>query len=495
MHLSKQLTGTLNGQQNNMTTEYEPVIGLEVHAQLLTKSKLFCSSSAVFGAAPNHNIDPLSTGQPGALPVLNKLAVEFAVRAGLATHCTIHEKSVFARKNYFYPDLPKGYQISQYDEPICTNGYIDCAVDGTTMRINIQRIHMEEDAGKSIHDLGSSAVSHVDLNRAGVPLIEIVSGPDLRTATQSTAYLKTLRAILMYLEICDGNMQEGSLRCDANISVRPRGTEKFGTRAELKNLNSFRYVEKAINYEIARQIAVIEGGDKVVQETRLWDEKENKTKSMRGKEEAHDYRYFPDPDLPPLVISSSWINEIKNALPELPEQKIERYQKELELTEYDARVLTGDKAIAEFFETAIKEHNSPKKIANWITTELLGHLNKLGEELDECKIRPHHIAGLVKLIDDGTISGKIAKKIFAEMYESGTAPAIIVEKQGLKQISDSGELEKIVDDIITKETKNVELYKSGKTGVMGFFVGQVMKATKGQANPQLVNELLRKKLD
>ncbi len=475
-------------------SDFEAVIGLEVHAQLLTRSKLFCGCATTFGSAPNSNICPVCTGQPGALPALNRRAIELAIRAGIATHCTIAERSVFARKNYFYPDLPKGYQISQYEYPLCEHGYVDCAMEDGVKRVSITRIHVEEDAGKSIHDIGASEVSHVDLNRACVPLIEIVSGPDIRSPKEASTYLKMLRTILMYLEACDGNMQEGSLRCDANVSVRPRGSETFGTRAELKNLNSFRFVERAIQYEIDRQIALIQDGGAVIQETRLWDDKVGKSFSMRGKEEAHDYRYFPDPDLPPLFVESRWVDAVRQALPELPEQKVARYIQEYGLSEYDARVLTAEKAMAVFFETAVAAHSSPKKIANWITTELQGKLNATGETIEQVKCSAAHVAKLIQLIESGAISGKIAKTVFEDMLTSGKDPEQIVAAQGLTQVSDTGAIEGIIDLVLSKNPGQVSDYQSGKTNLFGFFVGQVMKESKGKANPQLVNELLRKKL-
>lgn len=473
---------------------FEAVIGLEVHAQLLTQSKLFCGCPTTFGKAPNSNICPVCTGQPGALPVLNRRAVEYAMRAGLALHCGIAELSVFARKNYFYPDLPKGYQISQFELPLCTAGHLDCVHEGTTKRITIQRIHMEEDAGKLLHDFGSVDHSHVDLNRSSVPLIEIVSGPDLRTPEEATTYLKTLRNILMYLGICDGNMQEGSLRCDANISVRRSSDAPLGTRTELKNLNSFRFVEKAIYYEIDRQIEVIEAGEKVIQETRLWNEKSNKTESMRGKEEAHDYRYFPDPDLLPLRVDAQWINAIRSELPELAEAKVARYVSTFGLKEYDARVLTQEKSLAEYFEAAVTMHHAPTLLANWITTELMGRMHADNCGLANIKITPGHLGQLIGLIEAGTISGKIAKTVFEEMYASGKDPEAIVNAKGLVQMSDASQLEGIIDSILAANAKNVAAFKAGKQQVLGFFVGQIMKETKGQANPRLVNELLRKKL-
>jgi len=478
-----------------MSTEFECVIGLEVHAQLLTKTKLFCNCPTTFGAPPNSHICPVCTGQPGALPVLNRKAVEFAIRAGLATHCTIDEHSVFARKKYFYPDLPKGYQISQYDRPICREGVVEIEWNDQIKSIQLIRIHMEEDAGKLVHDYGNPDASHVDLNRACVPLIEIVSGPDIRSAQEAVVYLKTLRNILMYLEVCDGNMQEGSLRCDANVSVRPKGESKLGTRTELKNLNSFRSVERAIEFEIKRQIEVIEDGEKVIQETRLWDDAKQESRSMRGKEEAHDYRYFPDPDLMPVTVTQEWIEDILSTLPELASAKAARFVKDYGIPEYDARILTAEKALAHYYEEALKHYNQPKKIANWIITELLGRLNANNATIEDAKIKPTQIAALVKLIDDDVISGKIAKDVIVEMFDTGNDPEAIVKAKGLVQVSDTGAIEAAIADILAKNPDNVASYKSGKTQVFGFFVGQVIKAMQGKANPKVVNELLRKHLD
>ncbi len=477
-----------------MSAEFEPVIGLEVHAQLLTKTKLFCNCPTIFGAAPNTQICPICTGQPGALPVLNRRAVEFAIRMGLATHCTIDEKSIFARKNYFYPDLPKGYQISQYDRPICRGGIVEIDWDGGIKPIQLIRIHLEEDAGKLVHDYGHPDVSHVDLNRACVPLIEIVSGPDIRSAQEAVVYLKTLRNILVYLEVCDGNMQEGSLRCDANVSIRPRGAEKFGTRTELKNLNSFRSVERAITFEIKRQAAVIESGESVVQETRLWDDAKQETRSMRGKEEAHDYRYFPDPDLMPLTVTQAWIEEILSTLPELAAAKAARFVRDYGIPEYDARILTQEKALAHYYEEALKVYNQPKKIANWIITELLARLNATNGTIEDSKITPVYVAALVKLIDDGVISGKIGKDVIVEMFETGNDPEKIIKTKGLVQVSDVGAIDSAIQDVLSANPDNVAQYKNGKTQVFGFFVGQVIKAMQGKANPKLVNELLKKHL-
>jgi aspartyl-tRNA(Asn)/glutamyl-tRNA(Gln) amidotransferase subunit B len=478
-----------------MTTEFEPVIGLEVHAQLLTKTKLFCGCPTTFGASPNSQICPVCTGQPGALPVLNRKVVEFAIRMGLATHCTIDEKSVFARKNYFYPDLPKGYQISQYDRPICREGTVDIAWDSAVKSIQLIRIHIEEDAGKLVHDYGHVDASHVDLNRACVPLIEIVSGPDICSAQEAVVYLKTLRNILMYLEVCDGNMQEGSLRCDANVSVRPKGSDTLGTRTELKNLNSFRSVERAIEFEIKRQISEIEDGNKIIQETRLWDDNKQESRSMRGKEEAHDYRYFPDPDLMPVAVTQAQIEEILSNLPELAAAKATRFVKDYGIPEYDARILTQEKALAYYYEEALKAHNQPKKIANWIITELLARLNATNASIEDAKIQPAQLAALVKLIDDGIISGKIAKEVIVEMFETGADPETIVKAKGLVQVSDTGAIETTIKDILAKNPDNVASYKAGKAQVFGFFVGQVIKAMQGKANPKLVNELLKKHLE
>lgn len=475
-------------------TAHETIIGLEVHAQLLTRSKMFCACSTGFGAEPNTNICPVCTGQPGALPVINKAAVEMAIKTSLATNCRINKRSIFVRKNYFYPDLPKGYQISQYEYPLAEDGKLTIFYDGKEKDITIVRIHMEEDAGKLTHDYGSDNRSHIDLNRCGVPLIEIVSGPDIRFPAEGVTYLKTVRSVLMYLGVCDGNMQEGSFRCDANLSVRKVGDKKLGTRTELKNLNSFKAIERALGFEMQRQIELIEGGGKVVQETCLWDEQAGKTISMRGKEEAHDYRYFPEPDLNPLVIEDAWISDIKETLPELADERAKRFVSEYKIPEYDARVLTADKPIADYYEEALNNYSSPKKISNWIMTELLRELKNSDREISDCKISPKKLADLVKMIDDSIISGKIAKDLFIEMYSTGMSPDKIVEKRGLKQVSDAGEIEKIIDQVLATETKNVEKYRSGKVQLFGFFVGQVMKATNGKANPKVVNELLKEKL-
>lgn len=472
---------------------FETVIGLEVHAQLATDSKLFSASPNQFGSPPNRNINPVCTAQPGALPVLNRRAVDFAIRAGLATNCQIREVSVFSRKNYFYPDLPKGYQISQFDKPICEGGWLDIEYENEpgvreNKKIRITRIHMEEDAGKSQHMAGFSLV---DLNRAGTPLIEIVSEPDFRSPAEAAAYLKKLRAILQYIEVCDGNMQEGNFRCDANVSVRRIGETKLGTRAELKNLNSFRFLEKAIEYEIHRQINVITSGGRVVQETRLYDSAKNVTQSMRSKEEAHDYRYFPEPDLPPLVVAASWVEKVRGALPELPEAKAQRFVKEFGLPEYDAKVITSAKALAMFYEEAVRHSiEEPKLVSNWLMTEVLRMLKEAEKEIEECPFPAAHLGQLVALIKKGEISSKIAKTVFEEMWASGKAPALIVKEKGLVQVSDPSAIENAVRKVMQGAPDKVAEYRSGKEKLFGFFVGQVMKETQGKANPGMVNDIV-----
>ena len=472
---------------------FEAVIGLEVHAQLATNSKLFSASPRAAGSAPNRNINAVCTAQPGALPVLNRKAVDYAVRAGLATNCKIQRVSVFSRKNYFYPDLPKGYQISQYDLPICLGGWLDIEFENDPgkpekKRVGITRIHMEEDAGKSTHMAGFSLV---DLNRAGTPLIEIVSEPDFRSPQEAAAYLRKLHAILQYIEVCDGNLQEGNFRCDANVSVRPVGVDKFGTRAEIKNVNSFRFVEKAIEYEIFRQISLLNGGGRVVQETRLYDSAKNVTTSMRSKEDAQDYRYFPEPDLPPLLVESERVEKIRAELPELPSQKAARFVSEFGLPEYDAAVLTSTKARANYFEEAVKSSGGePKLVSNWIMGEVLRMLKESEKEIEDCQLPAAYLGGLVKLIKSGEISSKIAKTVFEEMWANPRPPEKVVEEKGLKQVSDSGAIEAAVRKVIADSPKQVAEYRAGKDKLFGFFVGQVMKETKGKANPGMVNDLI-----
>jgi aspartyl-tRNA(Asn)/glutamyl-tRNA(Gln) amidotransferase subunit B len=476
---------------------YETVIGLEVHAHLLTESKIFCGCPTRFGDEPNHNTCPVCMGFPGVLPVLNKKVVEFAIRAGLATNCEIARTSRWARKNYFYPDLPKGYQISQYELPVCERGFLEIESGGARKRIRLTRIHMEEDAGKSIHDVRGD-YSLVDLNRAGVPLLEIVSEPDLRSAEEATAYLKKLRAILQYLEVCDGNMEEGSFRCDANISVRPAGASEFGTKVEIKNLNSFKAVEKALASEIERQIDTLNEGGRLTQETRLWDADREVTRSMRSKEFAHDYRYFPDPDLLPLVIDEKWIAAIKATMPELPDARGQRFIAEYGLPPYDAVLLTSRKDVADYFEAAVKIHSNPKAIGNWVMGDLFRVIKekKLDEALSiaDWPVSAEHLAAMVKMIDEGKISGKIAKVLFPEMLATGAAPEAIVRNKGLEQVSDTGSIESAIDRILAANSKQAADYRAGNEKIFGFFVGQVMKATQGKASPQIVNELLKKKL-
>ena len=477
--------------------KYEPVIGLEVHAQLLTESKIFCGCSTRFGREPNENACPVCAGLPGVLPVLNQRVVEFAIKAGLATHCEIARSSILARKNYFYPDLPKGYQISQYELPICVNGYVDVEVDGAAKRVRLTRIHMEEDAGKNIHDAHGDW-SLVDLNRAGVPLLEIVSEPDLCSREEAGAYLRTLRMMLQYLGICDGNMEEGSFRCDANISVRPQGSDTLGTKIEIKNLNSFRAVERALEFEIERQIDVLSGGGKLVQETRLWDEQREETRTMRSKESAHDYRYFPDPDLLPLKVDEKWIAEIRATLPELPSARKARFLSEYALPAYDADLLTSRKDIADYFEDAVKIHAHPKALSNWIVGDLFRELKdrRLDEHfyITSWPVDARRLARLVQMIDQGKISGRIAKTVFEAMLASQREPEQIVSDKGLEQVSDTGSIETAIDQVLAANPKQVAQYLSGNEKVFGFFVGQIMKATQGRANPRRVNEILREKL-
>ncbi|MGQ0792484.1 MAG: Asp-tRNA(Asn)/Glu-tRNA(Gln) amidotransferase subunit GatB [Deltaproteobacteria bacterium] len=471
---------------------YEPVIGLEVHAQLLTNTKIFCSCSTKFGAEPNSQTCPICLGMPGVLPVLNKKVVEFAIRAAIATGCAVAPNSRFARKNYFYPDLPKGYQISQYEEPLCSGGTLEIEAEGRVKTVRIKRIHLEEDAGKLIHE-DSATQSRVDLNRAGVPLIEIVSEPDIETAEEAVVYLKKLRTILVYIGVCDGNMEEGSLRCDANVSVRLKGTPALGTKAEIKNVNSFRFVQKAIEYEIRRQTAVLESGGRVAQETRLFDSTQGVTYSMRSKEEAHDYRYFPDPDLLPLIVDGEWVRQIADALPELPDAKRIRFTEGYNIPRYDAEVLTASPEVADYFERCVAIYPKPKAFSNWIMTELLRELGA-EEGIGTFKITPARLAELIKLIDDGTISGKIAKDVFAEMLSGDMGAPEIVASKGIRQISDASELESAAAAAIERNPEVVARYRGGQDKLIGFFVGEVMKATRGKANPKLINEILKRLL-
>ena len=476
--------------------KYETVIGLEVHTQLLTKTKIFCGCSTRFGDAPNSNVCPVCLGLPGALPVLNKKVVELAIRASLALNCTVHEHSRFARKNYFYPDLPKGYQISQFELPLATGGHIDIELAGTKKRIGITRLHLEDDAAKNLHEgfSQSATKSYIDYNRGGTPLSEIVSEPDMRAPEEAYAYLTALRQILLYAKISDCNMEEGSLRCDANVSVRLRGASEFGTKVEVKNLNSFRYLQKALEYEVERHIGVLESGGRIIQETRLWNQAEGRTISMRSKEKAQDYRYFPEPDLLPIHVSAEWREEVRKTLPELPEAKRNRFVATYAITPYDAEVLASSQALADFLEATVKAGAAGKAAANWMQSELLRGLNESGKEIGASPVSPVSLAELIKLVESGKISGAIAKKVFATMFESGRAPAEIVAAEGLAQISDTSVLEKAAQEIIAKNPDNVAKYKSGNQGVLQFFIGQLMKATKGQANPQAAGDILRKLL-
>ena len=480
----------------DVATKYEAVIGLEMHVQLGTKTKIFCSCPAEFGASPNSNVCPVCLGLPGALPVLSREAVELAIEAGIALHCKVNPFSRFARKNYFYPDLPKGYQISQYDQPLAEHGYVDIQTETGKKRIGVTRVHMEDDAGKSIHDgfRDSDQYTYVDLNRSGTPLIEIVSEPDMRTSDEAYAYVTELKQVLQYIGVSDCDMEKGQLRCDANVSVRLRGAEKFGTKAEVKNLNSFRFLKMALEYEIERQVGLIEAGEKVVQETRLYNVETGRTVSMRSKEQAHDYRYFPEPDLVPLRVSESWLAQVKARLPELPAERRERYVNEYDLREYDAQVLSLTRETGDYFEAAMKVSGDGRATANWVTGDLMALLKASGKEITESPVRAEHLGELVALINKGELSGKLAKEVLPKMFETGDAASVVMEREGLKQISDSGALEKIVNDVLAGNPKQVEQYKSGKTAVVGFLVGQVMKASRGQANPAAVNELLKARL-
>jgi len=474
--------------------KFIPVIGLEVHAQLKTKSKIFCGCSTRFGAEPNAHTCPVCLGMPGVLPVLNRKVVDDTIMMGLATNCRIAPESIFARKNYFYPDLPKGYQISQYEAPICENGWVNISVDGQSRRIGITRIHMEEDAGKLVHEgaLDSSRASFVDLNRACVPLMEIVSEPDIRSPEEARAYMQTLRDIVVYLGVCDGNLEEGSLRCDANISVMPEGSDTFGTRAEIKNMNSFRFLQQALEYEIDRQIDLIDSGGQVVQETRLFDSDKGVTVSMRGKEEAHDYRYFPEPDLVPIRIDEDWINQIKDQLPELRNEKMRRYVGEMGIPEYDAEVITSDRETAVFFEETVAAGADAKKASNWVMGEYARLIKEKGH--DAAKITPSQLAAIIGLVEANTISGSAAKQVFDEVFTTGKDPKTVLDEKGLAQVSDVGAIEEEVQKILVASPDQVKQYKEGNEKILGYFVGQVMKASGGKANPKVVNEILRRLL-
>lgn len=473
--------------------KYEAVIGLEVHAQLQTNTKIFCGCETRFGEEANTRTCPVCIGMPGVLPVLNKKAVEYIVKTGIATHCTISPYSRFARKNYFYPDLPKGYQISQYELPLCEHGYVEIIVDGKIKRIGITRIHLEEDAGKNLHQTETGS-SLVDLNRAGTPLMEIVSEPDIHTADEASEYLKKLRSILRYIEVSDADMEKGNFRCDANVSIRLAGDKEFGIRAEVKNVNSFKFVQKALEYEIKRQAQILDEGGRVVQETRLFDSAKGATFSMRSKEEAHDYRYFPEPDLVPIVVSKETVSIIAATIPELPDAKRARFVKEYGIPEYDADLLTQSRAMAAYFEEAVKLSSQPKAVSNWMMGELMRLLKTNGKEIDSCPIKPDKLVGMIKMINDGVISIKIAKTVFEEMYTSGKDAVEVVQEKGLVQVSDTGAIVQIIADVIRANPGQAADYKAGKEKLFGFFVGQVMKVSRGQANPDLVNQLLKEKL-
>ena len=478
-------------------TEYEVVIGLEVHAQLLTRSKMFCGCPTAFGGSPNSQTCPVCQGMPGVLPVINRRAIEFAIRTALALHCTINAGCRFARKHYYYPDMPKNYQISQYEEPLAVEGWLEVTVDGAPRRIGIERLHMEEDVGKLIHEgaLETARASLVDFNRSGVPLMEIVSKPDVRSAEEATAYLRALRAILLYLGVCDGNMEEGSFRCDANISLRPRGSKEYGVKVEIKNMNSFKNVQHALEFEARRQAKALAAGERIVQETRLWEADKGYTLSMRSKEYAHDYRYFPEPDLVPLKVEQRWVDQLRTTLPELPVVRQQRFASQYGLPAYDAELLTQSRALADYYEAAVREYPKPKIVSNWVLSELLRELPGDDEAaIARCPIPPKNLARLLALIDDGTISGKIAKDVFEKMYRSGEDAETIVKREGLVQVADAGALAAVVEQVLAANAPAVEDWKKGKKQSLGFLVGQVMKATQGKANPAIVNQLLLEQL-
>ncbi|PIT99625.1 MAG: Asp-tRNA(Asn)/Glu-tRNA(Gln) amidotransferase GatCAB subunit B [Bdellovibrionales bacterium CG10_big_fil_rev_8_21_14_0_10_45_34] len=470
---------------------FEAVIGLEIHAQLLTHSKMFCGCSTEFGKGDNANTCPTCLGMPGALPVLNKKALEFSALIGLGLNCEVRKESVFARKNYFYPDLPKGYQISQFDKPLCENGHLEYLSDGTKKRVRIERAHMEEDAGKSTHH---GTYSVVNYNRSSVPLLEIVSGPDMRGPLEAADYARAVRAILVYLDVCDGNLEEGSMRCDCNVSVRRSGEQKLGTKVEIKNINSFRFIEKALQFEIERQVDAVQSGEKIVQETRLYDPDKNRTFTMRTKEEAHDYRYFPEPDLLPVVIDEAFMNEVRAKLPELPLQKAYRFQKEYEIPEYDAFVLTQSRELADYFELVARSTENPKISSNWVMVELLAKLNEQKMGITRSPVPASALAGLINLMQKGVISGRTAKDVFAEMFETGASAEQIIKEKGLAQISGNDEIKKVIQEVFVNSPNQLAQYRSGKDKLFGYFVGQVMKATSGQANPEVTNELLKEML-
>jgi len=481
-----------------MTRTWQLVVGLEVHAQLLTRSKIFCGCPTTFGGEPNTHVCPVCLGMPGVLPALNRQVVEFAVRTGLALGCTVQEKSVFARKNYFYPDLPKGYQVSQYELPICLGGGVEFTLDGADRRVRLTRIHMEEDAGKNLHGVSADGSSGVDLNRAGVPLIEIVSEPDIRSVDEAVEYLKALRAVLMYLGVNDGNLEEGSFRCDANVSVMPAGSTVLGTRAELKNMNSFRFLRQAIEFEVRRQVEILEGGGKVVQETRLFDPQRGETRSMRSKEEAHDYRYFPEPDLPPVRVPAAWVEEVRRSLPELPRARAARYQRELSLSAYDAGVLTADRETAEFFDAALAARGggaeAAKRVANLLNGEVARLANESGLAPPRWKLTPAALGGVVRLADEGVIGGPGVRQVIEELFRDGGDPEAVVAGRGLAQVSDESAVEAAADAVIAQSPVEVERYRAGNQKLIGFLVGQVMKVMKGKGNPAVVNAVLRRKL-